>query len=85
MDYGLKVEGVREQVRERDGVERVSGGQKGAQIAGQGGRIAGDVDQGRCCDRAKQGSDFRAETGAWRVNHNQVGDDQVRGDQVGHS
>jgi len=56
-------------------MDGVAGGEEGAQVAGQRGRIAGDVDQPGRGDLGEKDGDVRAEAGAWGVKDYQVWDD----------
>ena len=64
---------LREQVGERDGFNCVAGGDEGAQITRQRGRVAGDVDQRGSGDCGEQRGDLRAEAGAGRVDDDEFG------------
>ncbi len=79
MDDGLEMEGVREEVGESDGVDGVSGGEEGAEIAGESCGIAGDVDDGGRADGGEERGDVWAEAGARRVENDEVGNYPVGG------
>jgi hypothetical protein len=73
MDHSFEVEGLREEVREGKGFERVTTGEKCTEIASESGGIAGDISDLRRGDGGEEGCDFRAEAGARRVEDDEVG------------
>ena len=73
MNQCLQVEGLGKEVGEGDGLDGVSRGDKHAQIAGEGCRVAGDVDHGGGSDPCKQSGNVRAKAGAGRIYNHQVG------------
>jgi hypothetical protein len=69
MDHCLEMKGLGKKVGEGDGVDCVARGDESAQVAGQGCRVAGDVDHGGRGDGGEEGDDFGAEAGAGRVKN----------------
>src|SRR5580698_39630 len=72
MDDRFEVEGLREEVGQRDGFDCVAVGDEGAQVAGERGGVAGDVDQRGHGDGGEERDDFCAEAGAGRVDYDEV-------------
>ena len=73
MDQSLEMEGLREEIGEGKGLEVVSGGEESAEIAGEGGGIAGNVGEMRGSYFGECSCDFGAEAGAGRINNDQIG------------
>src|ERR1039457_6267926 len=73
LDHCLQMESLGKKVGERDGLDCVSRGDERAKVAGQGCRVAGDVDKCGGGDLCEQRRDIGAEAGAGRVQDNQVG------------
>jgi len=67
------MKGLRKQVGEGEGFNLVAAVKKGAQVAGQGCGVAGDVNQRGGGDADEQGGNLRAEADTWRVDNDQVG------------
>lgn len=82
MNDALQMKGLREQVGERNGLDLIAGGDQSAEIAGEGGWVAGDVDERRGCDGCQQRGDFGAEARARGIENNEVGDRLVGPAQV---
>lgn len=45
VDYCLQVKGLGKKVGERDGFDLIASGEESAEVAGEGCRVAGDVDE----------------------------------------
>jgi hypothetical protein len=60
VDHCFQMEGLGKEVREGDGLDRVAGGDEGAQIACERCGVAGDVDQRGCRDLGEERGDLRA-------------------------
>jgi hypothetical protein len=73
VDDCLEVEGLGEEVGEGEGLDLVTAGDEGAQVAGEGCGVAGDVDERRCGDADEQGGNVWAEADAGRVDDDQIG------------
>ncbi len=64
------MEGLGKEVGEGHGLDGVARGGERAQVAGQGCRVAGDVDERGCGDLSKQRGDVWAEANAGRIDDN---------------
>ena len=67
------MEGLGKEIGEGDGLDCVARGDERAQVAGQGCRVAGDVDQRGRGDLSEQRVISGAEAGARRVDDDQIG------------
>ena len=74
MNHCFQMKGLGKKIGAGDGLDLVAGGNQRAQIAGQGGRVAGNVSQGGGGDPGQQCTGLRAEAGARRVYDNQIRD-----------
>src|SRR5208337_1033705 len=73
MDHCFDVKGLGKEVGEGDGLNRVARAEEGAQVTGQGGRIAGDVNQRGRGGLREQGAGLSAQSGAWGIGDDQIG------------
>ena len=72
-DHCLEMKGLREQIGERDGFDRITVRQKHTQIARQRRRIAGNIYQRRRRDLSKQRGNVRTQARSRRIDDDQVG------------
>ena len=71
--HGLQMECLWEQVYQGEGDGSIPGWLQRAEVAGEGGGIAGDVDDPAWLNGGEALADFSAEAGARRVDYDQVG------------
>src|ERR1700749_1706715 len=70
--HGLQMECLWEQVYQGEVHGSIPGWLQRMQVAGEGGGVAGDVDDLLRLDVSDALADFRTETGTWRVHYDEV-------------
>ena len=72
VDHCLEVEGLRKEVGEGDGFDLIAARHQVAEVAGECGGIAGDVDERRGGNLGEECGDFGAQASAGRVHNYQI-------------
>ena len=72
-DYGLQMECLWKQVYQSDADRSIPGWLQRAEVAGEGGGVAGDINKPSRPNGGEALADISAEAGTWRVDDNEVG------------